>query len=248
MIRFVVVFLLCGLLARAQDASCLVQYVLADWTPMSLNPALYIPCNNNVIDETGTYTPSWNGTEAYVDGPWTGVYGANFNNTDAGIDVGSGAITNWLCPSSENVFSIAGWFRIIPNNRFVLFGRKAPGTGTALRLLAMIVNRPTNSELTPAVYLGGGANSTTDYLDSGEWEHVCFVWTGTVCLYYRNGELRDTYSTIGTQANTTDHLWLGKFDASSNLSSPIGSIAQVLVVNRVLAPSEISSLFQWRGN
>lgn len=223
----------CGA-AWAFDASPLLQYVTAGgaaWTPASLSPVSWWKFDGNALDSVSTN----NGT---VLGPTlaTGVNGQcyNFGTTATNRIVVTGIATG-------TNYTIAAWVK------------QSVYSTVNCNILDSLAGRALVSFSSPS----GAFGYLSTYLGSfyvfgpmptNTWHHLIYIVNGDgkYASAYVDGVQSSTNMPTSAVTKLGGVASIGnRYDGAGNLIFK-GLIDDVIVINRVLTPSEIAQLYNWR--
>jgi hypothetical protein len=198
---------------------------------------------------------SWNGTAGEVkDGSGNGNHGTSVGSST----IGSGKFGNsgTFAGSNENYVNLG-----IPNSLSASAPTKTVsawinvkgGESTWRTIVGTTNGRHFHYQIQSSnrleVYFygpGRGTTSTTlfNFANYHKWIHVVGVWDGKNAKVYVNGiEENRSADGSGSVNSATENLYIGQGYA---LNRPFnGSIDEVRIYNRALAPAEVKQLYEW---
>ena len=214
---------------------------------------------NLTANFTNTITPMTN-MSARI-GQWNinqNVSGSAYKNYDLGEHwaqfSGSGSYINITNSSSlnnlNNTLTISAWIKLSRLNQFHgIVGKTgsiwADGSfGFRVTSSNVVGFYNFNSSSDGATIDGAYNELTSSAINSGTWYHVVAVHNGTTKFIYINGILNASVNYAGGIRSNNQTLSLGAYTWGSGLSYLMnGSLDEVMIFNRSLSSSEISSLY-----
>jgi hypothetical protein len=129
--------------------------------------------------------------------------------------------------SSGTSFTWSAWVKLNSSSQYaVLLGFR---------------NGSTWAKLTPSSFEYGNGSIISSSIPTGSWVHVAIVKNGQNFTYYRNGVSVGTASNSGSVVSSP--FYIGSDPAYTSDGVISGAIDEVMVWNRALSASEISSLY-----
>lgn len=173
-----------------------------DHDPFWNQTVLAMALNDTGLTDTKGHTVTLNGNVARsATQSKFGGYSAAFDGTGDYLDCGFIAL-------DADDFTLEGWFYFsaLGTGNRTLFSQydSAQATRTTFDVR--------NTKL--SIFSGSnGAQSGTTTLVTGQWYHIAYVKSGSVCRGYLNGVLEVTHSTFQTPYAT--NLWIGSYPSST---------------------------------
>ena len=206
-------------------------------------------CNSNFENpistwKLDTYTkvqPDSNGINDGDMGPFynsSGVYGGayDFDGIDDYVDVG-----NDLSLNIRNNITVSAWVKTTDIDAGPVIGKNYLGGVVPFRIFVS----DTTSVNAFGVYNGsvtGGwiqASSSTKVTD-GNWHHLLGTYDSSNLIYYIDGVQRGITPFSGNLPTNDGNVYIGKYATTYFFN---GTIDNVLIYDRTLSPSEVSSLY-----
>ncbi len=138
-------------------------------------------------------------------------------------------------------FTVSTWvnFSAIANGS-TLLGKNFTGSGAGYGMRIQTTS--------PTIWVGDGATTAelahTAVLSNSAWYHVVGVRKNGTLYIYVNGVQGSSTASFTGNVSTTGNLYLGArgTGATANMA---GSLDEVRIYNRALAPAEITTLYNW---
>ena len=183
--------------------------------------------NGSLINGTGTSTTHYRDGQVIM--PLTSAY-LEFDGTD---DYVSTSFGNGHNPAT-NPISYTVWIKAHTNSGSKMFLVQGNWNGNFRAYFGV-----TGGKWGMGIQSSGWGDQGGDTVTTNTWHHMCMVFDGSACKWYRNGNLM--FSKSYTSYTFNQNLIIGEDNYDSTNRFWDGEIAQVLVNNKALTAAEVLS-------